>query len=63
MDELYRDPSDDSNIDRNDWGRSMREWHIWRDMILSDQMEVADVIRFLREHPDFAAWYMGALKL
>jgi hypothetical protein len=33
------------------------EWRMWAEMIRSDQMTAQQVMRFLNDHPDFAAWY------
>ncbi len=39
----------------------MNLWEIWADMIRSDQMTAAEVINFMREHPEFAAWYRARM--
>lgn len=38
-----------------------KQWLVWADMIRSDQMTHQQVASFLRDHPDFAAWYLGRL--
>jgi hypothetical protein len=35
----------------------MSLWELWAEMIRSDQMEPAEVVRFLNDYPDFTKWY------
>jgi len=35
-----------------------KQYNMWKDMILSDQMTHSQVIEFLKEQPEFASWYL-----
>jgi hypothetical protein len=38
------------------------QFEIYRDMVRSDQMSPAQVMQFLADHPDFAAWYKAQMR-
>jgi hypothetical protein len=34
------------------------KFRLWKQMILSDQMEHSEIVEFLKDHPTFANWYL-----